>query len=155
VSEINWSVELRKIEREYDGLPPVPVKPAARSRTQIRLQKVQEIMAKGRFEERLAIVGLWGRLILVGALGTSLYWWPYGHDCGFPLVAFLVAQVMVIVGGVTLAVRTWQDRQVWPFAASALFVVIAWTVVALYTLPRLGYATVPSGTAGWICRAAS
>jgi hypothetical protein len=66
VSGINWSVELRKIEREYDGLPP------SRSRTQIRLQKVQEIIARGRLEERLTAIGVWLQLVLVGSLGLSL-----------------------------------------------------------------------------------
>src|SRR5262249_60890188 len=53
VSDINWNVELRKIVREYDGLPP------ERSRTQIRLQKIQEIVAKDRLSERLTLVGIW------------------------------------------------------------------------------------------------
>ena len=146
VNEIDWNSELRKIEREYDGLPP------ERTRTQIRLQKLQEITAKQRFEERLALVGIWARLVLVGALALGLFWWPYAHGCGFPLAAFLVSELMVIVGGLSLAVRTWRDQHVWPFIASALFIVIAWTVIALHTLPRLGYSPVPTTSAGWRCR---
>lgn len=149
MSEINWSTELRKIEREYDGLPP------ARTRTQIRLQKVQEIIAKGRFDEQLAVVGLWARLFLVAALGTSLFWWPYGRECGFGLAAFLVSQSMVIAGGISVAAFTWRTRQIWPFGGSAFFIVVAWTVIALNTVPRLGYPTVPASTAsaGWACPA--
>ena len=145
MSEINWSEELRKIEREYDGLPP------ARTRTQIRMQKVQEIISKGRFEERLSMIGIWTRLVLVGALGTALFWWPYGNACGFPLMTFLASYVVVITGGLAVAARTWRDRLVRPFVGAALVVVAAWTVVAVHTLPRLGYPTV-ANRAQWVCR---
>ncbi|HTI62718.1 MAG TPA: hypothetical protein VL524_04365 [Gemmatimonadaceae bacterium] len=146
MSEIDWTVELRKIEREYDGLPP------ERSRTQIRLQKIREITAKERFQERLALVGLWAQLTLVGILAVSLFWWPYGHDCGFPLAAFLASQLMVIVGGVAVALRTWRDRLAGPFVGSTLFVVVAWTVIALHTLPRFGYPAGSAARATWSCR---
>ena len=145
MSQIDWGVELRKIERQFDGLPP------ERTRTQIRLQKIKELAAKERFDERLALVGIWARLVLVGALATSLYWWPYGRDCGFPLAAFLISQMMVIVGGLTIAIRTWRDRIAWAFLGSALFIVGAWTVLALHTLPRLGFPMAPSTSVGWSC----
>ena len=145
VSEINWNVELRKIEREFDGLPP------ERSRTQIRLQKIQEMVAREQFEERLALVGAWARLVLVGTLATSLFWWPYGRDCGFPLVAFLISNLMVIIGGLSIGFRAWRDHLVWQFVGSAMFMLVAWTIIASHTLPRVGYSTVPSATAGWAC----
>jgi hypothetical protein len=146
VSQIDWGVELRKIERQFEGLPPEP------TRTQIRLQKIQDMVERERFDERLALVGIWVRLVLVGALAAALYWWPYGRDCGFPLVAFLVSQSMVIVGGLSLAIRTWRDRLVWPFLGSALFIISAWTVLALQTFPRLGYSMSPPTSVGWSCR---
>ena len=145
VSDIDWAVELRRIEREYDGLPP------ERTRTQIRLEKIEEITAKKRFQERLGLIGIWVRLVLVGALAVSLGWWPYGQDCGFPLAAFLAAHLMVIVGGVSLAVRTWRDRLAWPFVGSTLFAVVAWTVIALQALPRLGYPGAIQEHIGWSC----
>lgn len=146
MSDIDWTVELRKIEREYDGLPP------ERSRTQIRLQKIREITAKERFQERLAIIGLWAQLVLVGVLAVSLFFWPYGHDCGFRLAAFLASHLMVIVAGVAIALRTWHDRLAWPFIGSTLFVVVAWTVIALHTLPRFGYPTGTPAHSAWSCR---
>lgn len=147
VSDIDWSVELRKISREFDGLPPEP------RRTQIRLQKIQEIASKHRFYERLAFFGVWARVALIATLALSLFWWPYGRQCGFPLAAFLMSNAIVIVGGLSLTARTWRDRMVWPFTGSALFVVIAWTVIALHTLPRLGYSPVGGTVAGWSCAA--
>jgi hypothetical protein len=146
VSQIDWGVELRKIEREFDGLPP------ERTRTQARLQKIQEIADKERFDERLARAGVWARLVLVGALATSLYWWPYGRDCGFPLAAFLVSQAMVIIGGVSIAIRTWRDRLPWLFLITAVFIINAWTVLSLQTLPRLGFFMAPPTNVGWSCK---
>ena len=145
MSEINWSTELRKIEREFDGLPP------ERTRTQIRLQKIKEIAAREQFNERLAVIGIWAQLALVGALATSLFWWPYGHSCGFPLVAFLVSHLMVIVGGMSIAIRAWRDQLVWQFVGSTAFMLIAWTIITSHALPRFGYAPAPSATPGWSC----
>ena len=145
MSDIDWNLELAKIEREYDGLPP------ERSRTQLRLQKIQEIAAKDRLYEQLSLIGLWTRLILVAVLAFSLFLWPYGRNCGFPLVAFLLSNTTVIVGGVLLAVRGWRDRLVPVFLGSGLCVVVAWTVIALHTLPRLGYSPAGVTTAGWKC----
>lgn len=149
MSDIDWSVELRKIEREYDGLPP------ERTRTQVRLQRIQEIAAKERFSVRLSLVGIWVRLFLVAALAVSLFWWPYGHHCGLPLASFLLSQTMVIVGAVALAVRTWRDRFGWVFSGSALCAVVAWTVIALHVLPRVGYSPAGGMSAGWSCASIS
>jgi hypothetical protein len=145
MSDINWNVELRKIVREYDGLPP------ERSRTQIRLQKIQEIVARDRLDERFAVLAFWLRLVLAATLTFSLFWWPYGHRCGFPLVAFLLANVVAIVAAVTLGVETWRERMVWPFLASTLFAVTAWTVIAAHVLPRMGYAPSGETSPGWSC----
>jgi hypothetical protein len=145
VSDIDWKVELRKYVREFDGLPP------ERSRTQLRLEKIREITAKQRFQERLSLFGVWARLFLVASLSLALFWWPYGERCGFPLVAFLVSNAMVIVGALSLNLRTWRDRLPWPFAGATLFVAVAWTVIALHTLPRLGYAPLGGASAGWSC----
>jgi len=149
VSDIDWNVELRKIEREFAGLPP------ERTRTQIRLQKIQEIAAKERFSEQLAMVGLWAQVALVAALTFSLFWWPYGRHCGFPLAAYLLSNVTVIVGGVVLAVRAWRDQLTKVFLGTAFCLLVAWTVIALHTLPRFGYSPAGGTSAGWSCRPAS
>jgi hypothetical protein len=145
VSEIDWNLELRKIEREYDGLPP------ERSRTQLRLQKIQEIAAKDRFYERLSLIGIWARLILIAALGLSLFWWPYGRHCGMPLTGYLLSNVVVIVGAVTLAAHGWRDRMLGLFVGSTACVVVAWTVIALNVLPRLGYSPAGGSASAWSC----
>ena len=145
MSEIDWNVELRKIEREYDGLPP------ERSRTQLRLQKIQEIAAKDRFYERLMVLGIWARLILIAVLGLSLFWWPYGRHCGIPLTGYLLSNVVVIVGAVSLAVHGWRERMLGLFMGSTGCVVVAWTVIALNALPRLGYSPAGGSPSAWSC----
>jgi hypothetical protein len=145
MSDIDWKLELRKIEREYDGLPP------ERSRTQIRLQKIQEIAAKQRFSERLSAIGIWARLILIWTLAVSLFWWPYGHRCGYSLATFLLSNVVVIVGGIVLAIRTWRERIPIVFGGAVLCVVMAWTIIALDVMPRMGYSPAGVTTARWSC----
>ena len=147
MSEIDWNVEFRKVARELNGLPP------ERTRTQIRLERIQHIVAKDRFNERLILIGIWARLVLITVLVLALFWWPYGHRCGFPLAAYLMSNAVVIVGGVTLAVRGWRDRMVPVFVGSALCIAIAWTVLALHILPRFGYSPAGSINAGWTCAA--
>jgi len=147
VSDIDWNLELRKIEREYDGLPP------ERSRTQLRLQKIQEIAAKDRFLERLALIGIWARLILIAALAVSLFWWPYGRSCGMPFAAYLFSNGIVIIGAGTIAVRAWRDRLSWIFIGSAGCVALAWAVIALNVMPRLGYSPAGATSARWSCAA--
>jgi hypothetical protein len=147
MSDIDWNVELRKIVREYDGLPP------ERSRTQIRLEKIKEIVARDRLNERLAVYAFWLRFVLVAVLTLSLFWWPYGHRCGFPLVAFLLANVTVVAAAGVLAVETWREQMVRPFVASVLFALVAWTVIAVHTLPRFGYAPLGETSTAWSCPA--
>lgn len=153
MSDIDWNIELRKIVREYEGLPPEPAQPPKRrsSKTEFRMERIQEIATKYEFYDRLAVIGVWARLVLLATLAISLSWWPYGRECGFPLVAFLVSNAMAIVGGVSVAVRTWRDRTVWSFLASALVIMTAWTVIAMHALPRLGYAPSGVATSEWSC----
>ncbi|HWH53016.1 MAG TPA: hypothetical protein VN651_15830, partial [Gemmatimonadaceae bacterium] len=75
------------------------------------------------------------------------------HDCGFSLAAYLASQAMVIAGGLSLAISTWRNRQVWPFGGAVLFCLVAWTVIALHTFPRMGYGVGARAHAGWVCGA--
>ena len=83
--EIDWSVELRKIEREYDGLPPAPSPARLRAERALEEQRRAQATAVGD------LLGAWARLLLVAALAASLAWWPYGRSCGPSLAGFLGA----------------------------------------------------------------
>jgi hypothetical protein len=128
-------------------------RPRRPSKTEFRLARIQEISAKYAFYERLSVIGIWTRLVLVGSLTVSLFWWPYGRDCGFGLGAFLASNAVAIIAGLSLSARTWRDRTPWPFAGALLFVALAWTVIALQTLPRVGYPGSAPPTGGWYCAA--
>lgn len=145
MTHIDWNLELRKLKHDYDGFPP-------RTRTGIDRQKTH-IAGQPQLSERMSLVVIWGQLVLVVALVVSLFWWPYGHQCGLPLAGLLGANAMVIVGGAALCVRCWQSRLPLVFSGSAVAIVVAWTVIALYTLPHLGSPPVAGTSAAWSCAA--
>ena len=135
MSEIDWPTELRKIEREFDGLPPEPTP------TELRAQLEAERLVELQYGPRAA-VGAWVRLCLVAALGAALYVWPYSRACGTGLFAFTGAACVVVLGGIWAAASAWLRRaaraHVWSL------VVLAWGIalVAAEVLPRVGYAQV-------------
>ena len=153
---MNWNTQRPRTVRDRAGLHPKGAstqRPRRPSKTEFRLARIQEISAKYAFYDRLSVIGVWTRLVLVAALTVSLFWWPYGRDCGFGLVAFLGSNATAIVAGLSLSARTWRDRTPWPFSGSLLFVGLAWTVIALHALPRLGYPGSGATSAGWYCAA--
>ena len=148
MTDIDWNVELRKIEREYDGLPPLP------SPTVLRAQKAAEQRAREEAEHRVAVLAAGARLILVASLVAALFWWPYATDCGPDLAGFLGAQAMIVVGGVWTAVHAWRHRLATSHTIALVLVLIGIALVAAHVLPRLGYATVVGIDAtGWRCTA--
>src|SRR5687768_17490413 len=104
MTQIDWKTELRKIERQYDGLPPEPSPVAARAK------KMAERRAREDAVRQRALLGGAGRLALVATLLGALYWWPYATDCGPDLAALLGAQSMIVVGGLWTAVFAWRHR---------------------------------------------
>ncbi|HET7459546.1 MAG TPA: hypothetical protein VFJ74_17980 [Gemmatimonadaceae bacterium] len=146
MSEIDWNVELRKIEREFDGLPPEP------SPSALRAQKEAELRARQRAAQRVALAGAWARLILVAALAGALWWWPNAHACDLDLAGFLAAEAMVVVGGLWIAAFTWRHRLAFSHGVALALFVAGLSLVAVQVLPRLGYATVAGVNAsGWRC----
>ena len=156
MSETNWNARRGKTARAHDASRVKTAgvqRPRRPSRTEFRLARIQEISAKYEFYERLSVIGVWARLTLLAALTLSLFWWPYGRDCGFGLGAFLASNAIAIVAGLTLTARTWRDRTPWQFTGALLFVGVAWTVIALNTLPRLDSGASRAVLTGWSCPA--
>ena len=146
MSEIDWKTELRKIEREYDGLPPEPSPALARA------QKAAALRAKQQTQERFALVAAWARLLLVAGLAAALWWWPYAHACGVDLGAFLGAQGMVLVGGIWAAVYTWRHRLALTHGVAVLLAVAGLALLTVQVLPRAGYARISGVQAdAWRC----
>lgn len=136
MAQDDWSVQMKKIEREFEGLPPEP-SPAYK-----KLQSEEERRAQERAERRAAIIGSSARLILVFALGVALAIWPYERACGSGLAGYLGVEAVIVVGGVWVAFTTWRARLARMHILSLLIVLTGLVLIAIEVLPRIGYASV-------------
>ncbi|HEX7089995.1 MAG TPA: hypothetical protein VF192_07650 [Longimicrobiales bacterium] len=146
MSEIDWKTELRKLEREFDGLPPEPTP------EELRAEREALLEAQRQRERQITELGVWARIALVAALAAGLLFWPYGHACGVGLFAYMAAAAMITAGGLWAAVWTWRARMGVPHGIA--LVLVAWGLVLLagQLLPRTGYArTDPANPPGWWC----
>lgn len=145
MSEIDWKVELRKIEREFDGLPPEP------SAADVRALRVAQ--ERAQVAQRYALAGAWVRLALVVALAVALFWWPNAHACGLDLATFVAAESMVAVGALWVVAFTWRHRLAASHSVAMVLLITGLVLVSVQLLPRLGYATFAGVRAahGWRC----
>ena len=145
MSAIDWNSELKKIEREFDGLPPDGSTPEGRERRAIERRE------KERVEQHTAAIAAWVKLLLVAALAAGLHWWPYSRSCGTGLYAFLGAEAVVVIGGLWAAAATWRARM--PRTHVLAMAAMLWGVglLALEILPRIGYAKADPGRVNWHC----
>jgi len=146
LSEINWAVELRKIEREYDGLPPEPTPADIRQKRDLERQEREEQDAAA------ASFGVWFRLTLLLCLAVSIAAWPYDITCGAMLSGYMAAVVLLVVSGIWTAAATFTHHM--PRRHLTALLVICWGLVlgAAQVLPRIGYANPAPGRAtSWSC----
>lgn len=136
MAQDDWSVQLKKIEREFEGLPPEP-SPAYK-----KLQSEEERRAQERARQRSALIGVVARLILVGAVGAALTVWPYENDCGLGLFGFLGAEAVIVIGGLWIAISTWRARLPRMHIVSLAIILAGLVLIAGEVLPRIGYAAV-------------
>ena len=132
----DWSSQLKKIEREFQGLPPEP-SPAFK-----KLQSEEQRRAQERTKQRAAMIGGGARLVLVAALGVALAFWPYENQCGSGLFGYLAVEVVIIIGGLWVAISTWRARLPKMHILSLLIALTGLILVTLEILPRVGYAAV-------------
>jgi hypothetical protein len=148
MGEINWDSELRKIEREYNGLPPEP------SASQQKAKREMERVAGERRAQRRGQLGVYVRLLPVLVLCGALLVWPYPTRCGTHLHAFLGAIGATAVAGLWLVVLTWKWRM--PLTHAIAMAIVAWgaLVAGREVLPRVGYARADaSRPIGFSCQA--
>ena len=146
MTEIDWKSELRKVERQFDGLPPEP------TAEELRSWRRAEEREQQRRDEVNGAVGAWTRFFLVGTLAGSLYFWPYGRACGPGLYGLVGAEVLVVVGGVWVAAYSWRRRAARSHAAAFLLALTGAGLIGMEVLPRIGYANPdPSRADGWVC----
>ena len=132
----DWSVKLKKIEREFEGLPPEP-SPAFK-----KMQSEEERRAQERAQQRAAMIGASARLILVFALFGALSVWPYANECGMGLIGYVGTEAVIVAGGLWVAFTTWRARLPKMHALSLLIVLVGLVLIAAEVLPRTGYANV-------------
>jgi len=150
VSVIDWNTELKKIEREFDGLPP-DTSPA-----EVRERRAAERRAKEQLDQRAAEIGALGRLALVAALGAALHWWPYPRSCGSGLFAYLAAESFLVIGGLWVVISTWKARMPKTHALAMGLMLWGAGLLAIEALPRIGYAKPdPGRPVGWRCQEAA
>lgn len=143
---MDWNVELRKIEREYDGLPPEA------SESELRAKRLAEKLEREEREERVAAIGAWARLLLVAALSAALPWWPYAHECGIGLYGYVALGGVMACGALWVMTATWRHRLAIPHSLGIVLLIAALAFSAAQVLPRLGYASIPGVPAsGWRC----
>lgn len=136
VVENDWSTKLKKIEREFEGLPPEP-SPAFK-----KLQSEEERRAQERAKQRVAMIGAGARLILVFALFGALAVWPYANECGWGLFGYVGAQAVIVAGGLWVAFTTWRARLPKMHTLSLIIILVGLALIAAEVLPRTGYASV-------------
>lgn len=146
MAEIDWNSELRKIEREFSGLPPLPTE------KELRQKRALEQRERERQDARTAALGTWARLVLVIALGGAILLWPYTRDCGAGLLAYLFAGLLIVAGGIWSAVYAWRHRLALPHVLAITMLIWGLALLALEVLPRAGYARVGAASqATWWC----
>lgn len=131
---VDWKTELRKIEREFEGLPPEP------TAAQIRTARLAAERADQRRSERKTMWGVYGRLALVVALAGAIVLWPYRHACGPGLLAFMGAEGMIVAGGLWLMACTWRARMAKTHGAGLVLLLWGLMLIGHQVLPRIGYA---------------
>jgi len=93
-------------------------------------------------------VFVWIRVGLGAIIGTAITQWPYLHECGFSLLGFLAALLVIVAAGVWASVWAWKTRMA--TAHLLALAVTAWglALVTNQVLSRTGYAR---ARAAWRC----
>jgi len=93
-------------------------------------------------------LAVWSRVGVGILFAVGLTQWPYAHSCGWPLIGYCAAIMLVGVAGVWGGVFSWRAHMAVPHLI-ALFLVGWWAVLAArIVLPRTGYA---AERATWWC----
>ena len=143
---VDWNTELRKIEREFDGLPPEP------SPAQLKAKRAAERREEERRKERAAQLGVHARVALVTTLAVAIVFWPYRRNCGVALFTYMAAEGVVVAGGLWLMVCTWRHRMAKTHGVALAMMLWGLVLLAHQVLPRVGYAKSDSASpARWVC----
>ena len=146
MSDVNWDVELKKLERQLDGLPPEP------SASERGSRRAAERRERDRQEATNAAFGASARLSLVAALTGALSFWPYARECGPGLFAYMGALTVIAAGALWVVAFTWRARMAKTHGLALIMVCGGLALIAAQVLPRAGYAKLdPAHPQQWRC----
>ena len=134
MSQIDWKSELRKAERQFDGLPPEP------TAEELRAWRLAAEREQRRRDEVNGAAGAWTRLLLVVTLTGALYFWPYQRICGAGLAGLLGAETAIVIGGIWVAIYSWRRRAARAHMAAFVLALAGVSLIGVELLPRTGYA---------------
>jgi hypothetical protein len=146
--DVNWNAELRKIEREFSGLPKEP------SPAELNARRASERLAKHRQEAMNAAVGASTRVSLFGILATALTFWPYSSACGWGLYGYIAAVTVMLACAVWVVTYTWRFHMAKTHGLALMLALGTLSLLAVQVLPRIGYAKPDAAhPAHWSCSA--
>ncbi|MGQ0765667.1 MAG: hypothetical protein ACT4OZ_08375 [Gemmatimonadota bacterium] len=142
----NWEDELKKIDRQLEGISDEALLPARNAPTPgAKAQAIEK-------QATTSTLGVMLRLLLAVGLGIGIAFWPYGTRCGLPLIGYLASTAVVAAAGVWTARWTWRHRSGRGHILSLLLIAWGAVLAAREVLPRVGYATpTPERPAVWLC----
>jgi Flp pilus assembly protein TadB len=130
----NWEKELAKIDKQLESVSDEQLFPKSAAKTTPERQEIAEK------QSRTSTLGVLMRLLLTVALGIGMIFWPYQARCGFGLLAYLFAVIVVIGAGGWSAVWAWRHRAGKAHVLSLLIMLWGAILGAQELLPRTGYA---------------
>jgi hypothetical protein len=134
MADKNWDRELAKIDKQLESVSDEQLFPTSAAKTTPQREAIVEK------QSRTSTFGVMMRLLLSVALGIGMIFWPYQARCGFGLLGYLLAVVVLIGAGGWSAVWAWRHRAGKAHVLSLLIMLWGTILGAQEILPRLGYA---------------
>lgn len=144
-----WTAELRKIERQFDGMSPDP------SAINQRVKHQAERRTRERHDQQVRAVGTWARVFLIAALAAgTTFWWPYPRVCGDGFLAYIAAGALLVVGSVWAMTATWQIRLATAHVLATVLLIWGLAFISIQVVPRTSLAaSIGMRQTAWRCRA--
>lgn len=163
----DWDKELARIDKQLESLSdeallpadkekgatprPSAAAPAAPSVVTGRPAPGNTAATGTPQQERTRTLGVMLRLLLAGALGIGMMFWPYKAACGLDLLGYLGAVSLVSLAGAWSAVWSWRHRSARAHVIALALVGWGIALAAVEVLPRIGYAQPDPTRTLWVC----
>ena len=147
MSDKNWDLELKKIDRRLESVADEALLPAGNKPTPAAREQAKAV------QRETSTLGVMARLVLSVILAVAMLFWPYDTRCGVGLFGYLGATALVASAGVWTAAWTWRHRSARGHVVSLLLMLWGVALAAAEVLPRVGYAApTAERPATWMCK---